>query len=695
MMVTARMMGFNAVLSFCLTCFVACSQQQSDQGVEDKNEDAAVVSTVTVSDGNAMESSNATPESTTVETGISTNDAECNSCDTSTSTNGVPTSDAGLNTGEPSLTSEAATSPSGEVTWSDVTSNSREVDSTTNPTLPTSPPPITRWELGDALFTPTAIASVEIGLSLESEMRLKADPRIYVPGSLQVTLADGTRETFEQIGVRLKGQKGSARPLEQKAAFLLKINEYVRGQRLFGVTKLAVNNMVQDPTMMREHLAYQLFRAMDVPAPRTGYARVTLNDRLMGLYTTVEVVDNASFLGHWFGDEDGLLYEGEYGSDLEMPLLTTFDRDRGEDPGFAALQELTYVLDGIQERPPEEFLALAEPWIDIDGYLRFAAAELFMSHWDGYAATRNNYFIYRPRGGRWSWLPWGTDQTFETLGYPLWMGLGRVQQLCYRSLECRQKLAEIYGELIGSIVKLGLVQQVGVLESVLYEAALEDPRKEHSMVEIQAAIVTLRDYLRNRPGFVTSELFCTDPSNMDNDQDGVSACGGLDCNDNDPTIYSGAPELCNVIDDDCDGVIDNSPECPECAVRQDAEGRSFAFCFHPVNYLAAVADCTTQGGQIVSIHGTEQQRWLQETAAGLKAGADWWIGLDDRDTEGVFTWQDGSTVDFESWGSGEPNDWGTGEDCVYMTLEGAWNDYTCAGTRNYICALGPVLEPIP
>lgn len=695
MMVTARMMGFNAVLSFCLTCFVACSQQQSDQGVEDKNEDAAVVSTVTVSDGNAMESSNATPESTTVETGISTNDAECNSCDTSTSTNGVPTSDAGLNTGEPSLTSEAATSPSGEVTWSDVTSSSREVDSTTNPTLPTSPPPITRWELGDALFTPTAIASVEIGLSLESEMRLKADPRIYVPGSLQVTLADGTRETFEQIGVRLKGQKGSARPLEQKAAFLLKINEYVRGQRLFGVTKLAVNNMVQDPTMMREHLAYQLFRAMDVPAPRTGYARVTLNDRLMGLYTTVEVVDNASFLGHWFGDEDGLLYEGEYGSDLEMPLLTTFDRDRGEDPGFAALQELTYVLDGIQERPPEEFLALAEPWIDIDGYLRFAAAELFMSHWDGYAATRNNYFIYRPRGGRWSWLPWGTDQTFETLGYPLWMGFGRVQQLCYRSLECRQKLAEIYGELIGSIVKLGLVQQVGVLESVLYEAALEDPRKEHSMVEIQAAIVTLRDYLRNRPGFVTSELFCTDPSNMDNDQDGVSACGGLDCNDNDPTIYSGAPELCNVIDDDCDGVIDNSPECPECAVRQDAEGRSFAFCFHPVNYLAAVADCTTQGGQIVSIHGTEQQRWLQETAAGLKAGADWWIGLDDRDTEGVFTWQDGSTVDFESWGSGEPNDWGTGEDCVYMTLEGAWNDYTCAGTRNYICALGPVLEPIP
>lgn len=693
MMLIARTVGFNAVLGFCLTCFVACSQQQSDPSVEYEGEDAAV-STMTVTEEDVGESTNTTSESTFTTAG-SIDDAGCSSCDLSTASKVDSTLDTGSNTGDSSLTTDVTTSPSGELTSSEVTSSGGDVDSTTtDATLPTSPP-LSRWELGDTLFTPTAIVSVELGLSLEAEARLKADPRTYVPGSLQVTWADGTRETFEQIGVRLKGQKGSARTLQQKSAFLLKINEYVRGQRLFGVTKLALNNMVQDPTMMREHLAYQLFRAMGVPAPRTGYARVTLNERVMGLYTTVEVVDNASFLGHWFGDEDGLLYEGEYGSDLELPLLTTFDRDRGEDPGFEALQELTFALDEIQERPPEDFLALGEQWIDIDGYLRFAATELFLSHWDGYAATRNNYFIYRPRGGRWSWVPWGTDQTFEKVDYPLWTGFGRVQQLCFRSLACRQKLGEIYGELIGSVVKLGLVQQATLLESVLYETAFEDPRKEHSMVEIQAAIGNLRDYLRNRPGFVSGELFCTDPANMDKDGDGVSACGGLDCNDNEPTIYPGAPELCNVVDDDCDGFIDNSPDCPSCIVRQNPEGQAFAFCFNPVNYIAAVADCTAQGGQIVSIHSAQEQQWLLDAAAQVKPGGEWWIGINDRATEGVFTWQDDSPVDFESWGSGEPNNWAGDEDCVYTTLSGAWNDYTCAGIRDYICALGSAPDAIP
>ncbi len=56
--------------------------------------------------------------------------------------------------------------------------------------------------------------------------------------------------------------------------------------------------------------------------------------------------------------------------------------------------------------------------------------------------------------------------------------------------------------------------------------------------------------------------FVTAP--VDNDGDG--SLSDVDCNDNDPTVYPGAPELCDGKDNDCDGLIDgadpDSSDCP-------------------------------------------------------------------------------------------------------------------------------------
>lgn len=533
----------------------------------------------------------------------------------------------------------------------------------------------------DPLFAVDKIAEFDITLSDNALLSLNTDPRTYTKGGL-VAKIDGQTYQLPDIGVRLKGVYGSFRTLDQKAAFLLNFDRYTPDQHLLGLEKLAVNNMVQDCSMQREMLAYTLFRDAGVPAPRTGYAVVRVNGEPYGLYTTVEATDNNAFLDHWYGSSMGNLYEGAYGSDIVTDLVPSFDLDNGDDVAFADLFEWAAALDGMTD--PATFPTEVDAIIDLDRYLAFAAAEIYLGHWDGYAWTRNNYFVYRqPSDMRWVFMPWGLDQILRDHLGPFG-GDGRLEQMCANSQPCRSLLADHFGDTVARVDALGLADLAAQLGTLTAAAVAADPRKECDVPSHDQSIVDNIAFLQTRKDSIAEGLKCTVPSAVDVDKDGFSACID-DCDDNNKAVHPGAVEICDLDDDNCDGVWDEAPNCPHC-VTKDIPGPGMArFCFVAKPYPAALADCKAQGGNLLSIHSQAIQDWTTQQAFAIQA-SDWWMGLDDTAVEGKFAWSDGTPLDYMNWNEGEPNNAGN-EDCASLPIwaGGLWNDLPCDLPRPYVC----------
>lgn len=90
---------------------------------------------------------------------------------------------------------------------------------------------------------------------------------------------------------------------------------------------------------------------------------------------------------------------------------------------------------------------------------------------------------------------------------------------------------------------------------------------------------------------------CDGLEDMDGDGHASLACGGADCDDENAEIHPGAPELCNMRDDDCDAVIDEAleerPQYPD--ADSDGAGDALAAptlaCSALPGFVANAGDC--------------------------------------------------------------------------------------------------------
>jgi CotH kinase protein len=387
----------------------------------------------------------------------------------------------------------------------------------------------------DFLYDPTTVSVIRISVSEAELDKLKAEPFEYVEGeSVELTKTDGTpagvgaTTVVNNVELKLKGKPGgSFQGLGGKAAFKLK---FKKAEPLFGIRKLTLNNMTQDPSQIHEALAYTAFRGAGVPASRAGYAFVYLNGVNYGLHVNLESLDTISLpkiFGSPFDSLTQHLYEAnEYGADFYPGKESMFEVDEGDDEDISDLTELIAAVDGSGVDPLSTDLG---DRVDLAEMTRMWGVEKYIGHWDGYAGAGipgeegfnvhrpNNYYLYSDASGRFQMLPWGADQTWgpkQGSSEPVEFDEqdGRLFDLCLDDDSCSGQFVGQVESVREALIPLCLGGRAEAMAKMLapWQAMEVAPRKPHNSSQIAAAVKATREFISSRPaeavGFTGAKL---------------------------------------------------------------------------------------------------------------------------------------------------------------------------------------------
>ncbi|MBQ4832063.1 CotH kinase family protein [Pseudoalteromonas sp. MMG010] len=258
-------------------------------------------------------------------------------------------------------------------------------------------------------FTPTEVTNIYITISDDNWNDILDNPLDEEYHEASITY-NGV--TLDSVAIRTKGNSSLstvANSSSDRYSFKIDINEYVDGQKFFNLKKFTLNNSYNDPSYMREAIAYDLLTEMGVAAPQHAYVNFYVNDELFGFYLMVESIDG-EFVENNFTNANGDLYKPDgTGSDLvwiddDITSYSDANLKTNEDTSDngAFINFVEQINDGSND------------FTDVDSLLRYLSVSVALSNLDSYQGTlAHNYYIY-DQDGVFTLLPWDFNESFGT-----------------------------------------------------------------------------------------------------------------------------------------------------------------------------------------------------------------------------------------------------------------------------------------
>ncbi|HUR45687.1 MAG TPA: CotH kinase family protein, partial [Candidatus Saccharimonadales bacterium] len=310
-----------------------------------------------------------------------------------------------------------------------------------------------------------------------------------------------------------------------KRSLKVDLNEFEKGKKLDGVTKLNFHSNVSDPTWMLEPLSYQLYRDAGVPSPRTAYVKVYVTvpglyrRRYMGLYSLVENIDR-HFIQDNFHEKGGAIFKpvgpnlfGYLGEDWSK-YQQQYDPKTDLTP--AQQKRMIEFCRLISAEPELEFRDRIKGFIDLDEFARFMAMTVCLSSMDSILAMGQNFYVYlHPKSNRFVFIPWDLDNSFgkfrmtgsqeerETLSIEEpWVGSNRFLERMFRVPEFKKLYLARLKEFTDGIFKPERIRkQVEELGVILRPAVRDESPQKLELFDRGLAGDSVPPALDDRGGF--------------------------------------------------------------------------------------------------------------------------------------------------------------------------------------------------
>ena len=341
-------------------------------------------------------------------------------------------------------------------------------------------------------FLQDEVASIYIALS-PSELDLLLGDSLYTDHEFlaQFTYQSSNFNlTLAQVGFRVRGNTSRS---AGKKSFNIDFNEFVPGQKFLDIDNMNLLGNHNDPSQLRAWLSGQILQYAQLPASRSSFIKLFINNEYKGLYLNNEVIDDEFLQARFINDDSGNLYKCIWGADLTYqgtnPLAYSSVYELKTNKTQNDYSGLIHFLEVLNSSSTNEFPCAIQEVFDVDLYLKTLVYEILIGHWDGYAGNKNNYYLYqRPSDGKFIFIEYDMDNTFGIDWFSIDWSMRNINNWQIGNRPLIQRLFSVpyfkdrfnmfMQEALTNVFTENLIQELEAQQALIEQAAFEDVYKE-------------------------------------------------------------------------------------------------------------------------------------------------------------------------------------------------------------------------